>query len=150
MTNRCFFALSIRPVLGFFCPAGNGMRFWEMIGLHLSLEYSQFMQKPFYRTGAQNEKEANSQRTPIREKSWVLRGRPSPRQAKELNKQIFAEEFGRNRIEEEPPVEPAGGKGSLTWILLLAVCICVVWLWTESPAEPDSSPATAGPKGSGR
>jgi len=70
---------------------------------------------------------------------------PFSRQAKELNKQIFAEEFERNRIEEEPPEEPAGGKGSLTWILLLAVCICVIWLWTESledaaPAEPNSSP----------
>ena len=82
---------------------------------------------------------------------------PFSRQAKELNKQIFAEEFGRNRIEEEPPVEPAGGKGSLTWILLLAVCICVVWLWTESledaapavqkvPGEESSPEATTGEK----
>ena len=70
---------------------------------------------------------------------------PFSRQAKELNKQIFAEEFERNRIEEEPPEEPAGGKGSLTWILLLAVCICGIWLWSESqedvaPAKPDSTP----------
>ena len=70
---------------------------------------------------------------------------PFSRQAKELNKQIFAEEFERNRIEEEPPEEPAGGKGSLTWILLLAVCICGIWLWSESqedvaPAKPGSTP----------
>ena len=69
---------------------------------------------------------------------------PFSRQAKELNKQIFAEEFERNRIEEEPPEEPAGGKGSLTWILLPAVCICGIWLWTDSredtPEESDSSP----------
>ena len=70
---------------------------------------------------------------------------PFSRQAKELNKQIFAEEFERNRIEEEPPEEPAGEKGSLTWILLVAVCVCGIWLWTESPedaapAEPNLSP----------
>lgn len=43
---------------------------------------------------------------------------PFSRQAKELNKQIFAEEFEKNQVEEEVPEEPSGGSGYLMILLL--------------------------------
>ena len=79
---------------------------------------------------------------------------PFSRQAKELNKQIFAEEFEGNRIEDETPEEPARGKGSSAWILLLAfsaggivlflaISAGGIWFLTESEGDGDE-PGSSG------
>ena len=114
----------------------------ETIGLHLSLEYSSLC-KTLFTVQEHRMKKKRILKDPDTGEIVGATRTPFSRQAKELNKQIFAEEFGRNRIEEEPPEEPAGGKGSLTWILLLAVCICGIWLWTES--QEDAAPAAIHP-----
>ena len=43
---------------------------------------------------------------------------PFSRQAKELNKQIFAEEFEKNRLDEELPEETSEGRGYLFFLIL--------------------------------
>ena len=71
---------------------------------------------------------------------------PFSLQAKELNKQIFAEEFERNRIEEEMPEESSGGRGYLVGLLLLGLAGLGIFVWMESKEDPPIDPKSPPPE----
>jgi cytoskeletal protein RodZ len=68
---------------------------------------------------------------------------PFSHQAKELNKQIFAEEFEKNRLEEEIPEKSFGMRGYLVVLLLLGLASLGIWNWKGS--EGDSPPVAPPP-----
>lgn len=69
---------------------------------------------------------------------------PFSRQAKELNKQIFSEEFERNQLEEEVSEEPARGNGFLFTLIFIGLGGLGVFIWLESEEDP-SPPEVVSP-----
>jgi hypothetical protein len=65
---------------------------------------------------------------------------PFSRQAKELNKQIFAEEFEKNRLDEELPEETSEGRGYLFFLILLGLAGLGAFAWLGAGDDPPVIP----------
>ncbi|MBT3636978.1 MAG: hypothetical protein HN531_08565 [Opitutae bacterium] len=71
---------------------------------------------------------------------------PFSHQAKELNKQIFAEEFERKRVEEETLEESSGGRGYLVGLLLLGLLVLGIFVWPKTEENPPLDPKPSPPE----
>jgi hypothetical protein len=65
---------------------------------------------------------------------------PFSHQAKELNKQIFAEEFERKRVEEETPEESSGARGYLFGLVLLGLVGLGIFFGMQSKEKTSIDP----------